>query len=88
MIQKPWLQTFAYLVWQNKNISLKTFKSLKEKRAGRPSRRPPCRLIHNSKKHTFLILQADSYFLLKEKLSFPQEGCHFLQGDGGRPFKG
>ena len=47
-----------------------------------------CRLIHKSKKHTFLLLQADSYFLLKENLSFPQEGCHFLQGNGRLPFKG
>lgn len=34
MIKKPPLQTIADLAWQNKKISLKTFKSQKEKRAG------------------------------------------------------
>ena len=31
MIQKPRLQTIDHLGWQNENISLKTFKSLKKK---------------------------------------------------------
>ena len=41
MIQKPRLQTIAYLAWQNKNISLETFKSLKEKRAGASKEKTP-----------------------------------------------
>ena len=48
---------------------------------------PHVDLFTIQKKHTFLILQADSYFLLKENLSFPQEGCHFLQGNGGVPLR-
>jgi len=49
---------------------------------------PHLDLFTIQKKSTFLILQADSYFSLKKNLPFPQEGCHFLQGnEGGVPLR-
>ena len=41
MIQKSRLQTIDHLACQNENISLKTFKSLKTKRAGASEEKTP-----------------------------------------------
>ena len=63
MIQKPWLQTFAYLVWQNKKHFSQNFQIAKRKKGWDVQVEDThVDLFTIQKKHTFLILQADSYF--------------------------
>ena len=88
MIQKPRLQTIAYLGWQNKNISLKTFKSLKEKKDwGVQVEDPHVDLFTIQKNKLFLFYRQILFFYLKKTSHFLKKAATFCKEMGGVPLK-
>ena len=89
MIKKPRLQTIADLAWQNKKHFSQNFQIAKRKKGWGVQIEDPHVNVFTIQKNTlFLFYRQILTFYLKKNFSFTQEGCHFLQGNGGRPFKG